>query len=102
MSLMRNTSELRLGQRSTSVHTVGFRRVPSWMQTTSSASPPIHQRPGVQAALGHRVIRLVTGSARATLNVARGNASAQKLYEERGWKQDDQFYMYHRFPENHS
>jgi GNAT superfamily N-acetyltransferase len=42
------------------------------------------------------------GSARATLNVARGNTSAQKLYEQRGWKQDDQFYMYHRFPENHS
>lgn len=42
------------------------------------------------------------GSSRVTLNVARGNASAQKLYEERGWKQDDKFFMYHRFPENPS
>jgi len=40
------------------------------------------------------------GSARVTLNVARGNTSAQSLYEEKGWKQDDQFFMYHRFPEN--
>jgi GNAT superfamily N-acetyltransferase len=42
------------------------------------------------------------GSARVTLNVARGNTSAQRLYEERGWKQDDQFFMYHRFPESFS
>ena len=42
------------------------------------------------------------GSARVTLNVARGNTSAQRLYEQRGWKQDDQFFMYHRFPEKHS
>lgn len=40
------------------------------------------------------------GSARVTLNVARGNTLAQSLYEEKGWKQDDQFFMYHRFPEN--
>jgi GNAT superfamily N-acetyltransferase len=39
------------------------------------------------------------GSARVTLNVARDNNSAQRLYEEHGWKQDDQFFMYHRFPE---
>jgi GNAT superfamily N-acetyltransferase len=39
------------------------------------------------------------GAARVTLNVARGNTSAERLYEERGWKQDDQFSMYHRFPE---
>ncbi|MGJ7606506.1 GNAT family N-acetyltransferase [Variovorax sp. LT1R20] len=38
------------------------------------------------------------GSARVTLNVARDNPSAQRLYEERGWKQDDQYFMYHRFP----
>jgi GNAT superfamily N-acetyltransferase len=42
------------------------------------------------------------GSARVTLNVARGNTPAQSLYEERGWKQDDQFFMYHRFPSSHS
>lgn len=40
------------------------------------------------------------GSARVTLNVARDNQSAQRLYEERGWKQDGQFFMYHRFPED--
>ncbi|RQO47570.1 GNAT family N-acetyltransferase [Variovorax sp. KBW07] len=39
------------------------------------------------------------GSARVTLNVARGNESAQRLYEARGWKQDDQFFMYHRYPD---
>lgn len=38
------------------------------------------------------------GSARVTLNVARDNPSAQRLYEERGWEQDDQYFMYHRFP----
>ena len=38
------------------------------------------------------------GSARVSLNVARGNVSAQQLYEAQGWKQDDQFFMYHRFP----
>lgn len=38
-------------------------------------------------------------SSRVTLNVARGNVDAQKVYEARGWKQDEQFFMYHRFPE---
>jgi len=38
------------------------------------------------------------GAARITLNVARDNGSAQQLYEARGWKADDQFFMYHRFP----
>ena len=38
-------------------------------------------------------------SVRVSLNVARQNVSAQRLYDERGWKQDDQFFMYHRFPE---
>lgn len=37
-------------------------------------------------------------AARVTLNVARGNTSAQRLYEARGWKQDEQFFMYHCFP----
>lgn len=39
------------------------------------------------------------GSARVTLNVARDNESAQRLYEGQGWKQDDQFFMYHRYPD---
>lgn len=38
------------------------------------------------------------GSCRVTLNVARENISGQVLYESEGWKQDDQFYMYHLFP----
>lgn len=39
------------------------------------------------------------GAARITLNVARPNAPAQALYEARGWQQDDQFFMYHRYPQ---
>jgi GNAT superfamily N-acetyltransferase len=39
------------------------------------------------------------GASRVTLNVARVNAPAQQVYAARGWKQDDQFFMYHRFPE---
>jgi GNAT superfamily N-acetyltransferase len=38
------------------------------------------------------------GAARISLNVARGNLSAQQLYEQQGWKQDDKYFMYHRFP----
>ena len=38
------------------------------------------------------------GAARVTLNVARDNNSGQSLYEAQGWKQDEQFFMYHRFP----
>jgi GNAT superfamily N-acetyltransferase len=38
------------------------------------------------------------GASRITLNVARPNTTAQALYEARGWKQDDQFFMYHRYP----
>lgn len=39
------------------------------------------------------------GAVRVSLNVARPNAPAQALYESQGWKQDDQFFMYHRYPE---
>ena len=38
------------------------------------------------------------GAVRVTLNVARTNVPAQRLYAARGWKQDDQFFMFHRFP----
>ncbi|MCW5658474.1 MAG: GNAT family N-acetyltransferase [Burkholderiaceae bacterium] len=38
------------------------------------------------------------GASRVTLNVARTNVSAQQVYIARGWKQDDQFFMFHRFP----
>lgn len=40
------------------------------------------------------------GSARMTLNVARDNGSAQRLYESQGWEPDTQFLMYHRFPQS--
>jgi GNAT superfamily N-acetyltransferase len=38
------------------------------------------------------------GACRITLNVARTNDAGQALYEARGWKQDDQFFMYHLYP----
>lgn len=38
------------------------------------------------------------GALRVTLNVARENESGQALYEAKGWSQDAQFFMYHRFP----
>jgi ribosomal protein S18 acetylase RimI-like enzyme len=38
------------------------------------------------------------GAARITLNVAKDNAVAQQLYEASGWKRDQQFDMFHRFP----
>lgn len=36
------------------------------------------------------------GASRLTLNVARSNAAAQALYQSRGWKPDEEFFMYHR------
>lgn len=38
------------------------------------------------------------GAARVSLNVLRGNVAAQKLYTARGWQQDAQFLMFHRYP----
>ncbi len=38
------------------------------------------------------------GAVRITLNVARDNEPGQALYEARGWRQDEQFFMYHRLP----
>lgn len=37
-------------------------------------------------------------AARITLNVARSNVTAQALYAVSGWQQDEQFFMYHRYP----
>lgn len=37
------------------------------------------------------------GAARVTLNVARDNVEGQALYAARGWQQDQQFFMFHRF-----
>jgi ribosomal protein S18 acetylase RimI-like enzyme len=36
------------------------------------------------------------GAVRLTLSAARGNTSAQALYEARGWERDSAFYVYHR------
>jgi len=41
------------------------------------------------------------GATRVTLNVARDNTAGQALYAARGWSQDTQFFMYHRFPREH-
>jgi GNAT superfamily N-acetyltransferase len=41
------------------------------------------------------------GAARVTLNVARDNKPGQDLYEAQGWNKDNQFFMYHRYPNNH-
>ncbi len=38
-----------------------------------------------------------SGAVRVTLNVARTNTSGQALYAARGWQQDQEFFMYHRF-----
>ena len=38
------------------------------------------------------------GACRVTLNVAHGNLEGQALYRARGWTQDAQFHMFHRFP----
>ena len=37
------------------------------------------------------------GAVRVTLNVARTNTRGQALYEARGWQQDREHFMYHRF-----
>lgn len=38
------------------------------------------------------------GASRISLNVAQSNVPAQGLYRARGWTQDDEFLMFHRFP----
>lgn len=40
------------------------------------------------------------GAVRITLLVAKPNISAQALYASRGWQQDEQFFMYHCYPQN--
>lgn len=37
------------------------------------------------------------GACRVSLNVAQSNLPAQDLYHARGWTQDDEFFMFHRF-----
>lgn len=38
------------------------------------------------------------GACRISLNVAQSNGPAQNLYGARGWVQDREFFMFHRFP----
>jgi GNAT superfamily N-acetyltransferase len=57
------------------------------------------RRKGVASALlaaveGHAWAH---GAVRVTLNVARDNRAGQALYEAEGWRQDAQYFMYHRF-----
>jgi GNAT superfamily N-acetyltransferase len=60
------------------------------------------RRRGVASALLEAVERYAwaLGAARVTLNVARENHSGQALYRARGWKQDETYYMFHRFPDD--
>jgi ribosomal protein S18 acetylase RimI-like enzyme len=39
------------------------------------------------------------GACRVSLNVAHDNTAGQALYAARGWRQDEHFFMFHRFPE---
>ncbi len=60
-----------------------------------------HRRAGVASALpaaveGHARDH---GAVRVSLNVARDNLPGQALYAARGWQRDEQFFMYHRFPQ---
>lgn len=63
-------------------------------------------RPGRRKGVASRLLAAVESYAwsqhavRVTLNVARDNVAGQALYEARGWTQDQQFFMYHRFPDN--
>jgi len=61
---------------------------------------PAGRRRGVAAGLLAAVEAhaWALGAARVTLNVARDNEVAQQLYEACGWKRDEQFDMFHRFP----
>ena len=38
------------------------------------------------------------GAVRVTLNVDTNNQPGRALYEAKGWTQDQQYFMYHRFP----
>lgn len=88
---------------------VGFAQLyPSYSSVSLSRVFILNDVFVVESARGQRVAsRLLSaveshawsfGASRVTLNVARGNVAAQQVYAARGWKQDEQFFMYHRFP----
>lgn len=58
------------------------------------------RRAGVATALLQAVENYAWtfGACRVSLNVAQSNLPAQDLYRARGWTQDNEFFMFHRFP----
>ena len=58
------------------------------------------RRAGVATALLQAVENYAWtfGACRISLNVAQSNLPAQDLYRARGWTQDNEFFMFHRFP----
>lgn len=55
------------------------------------------QRVGSQLLCAAESYAWSFGASRVTLNVARTNVSAQQVYTARGWKPDDQFFMFTAF-----
>ena len=89
--------------------TVGFAQLyPSYSSVSLSRVFILNDLFVVEASRGQQVASQLLaaveayawslGASRVTLNVARTNVSAQQVYTARGWKQDDQFFMFHRFP----
>ena len=89
--------------------TVGFAQLyPSYSSVSLSRVFILNDLFVLEAVRGQRVASQLLsavetyawsfGASRVTLNVARTNVSAQQVYTARGWKQDDQFFMFHRFP----
>ena len=87
---------------------VGFAQLyPSYSSTSLSRVFILNDLFVLEAVRGRRVASQLLsavesyawsfGASRVTLNVARANVSAQQVYKARGWKQDDQFFMFHRF-----
>ncbi len=58
------------------------------------------RRQGVASQLLAAVERYAwqMGAARVSLNVTRDNSAGQALYRAQGWRQDEQFFMFHRYP----
>lgn len=58
------------------------------------------RRAGVASALLAAVeaYACAFGACRVSLNVAQSNTAGQALYLARGWTQDSEFFMFHRFP----
>jgi GNAT superfamily N-acetyltransferase len=88
---------------------VGFAQLyPSFSSTSLSRVFVLNDLFVVEAVRGQRIASQLLsavesyawsfGASRVTLNVARSNVSAQQVYAARGWKQDEDFFMFHRFP----